>query len=218
MPNMKNIILEQLKSEILNLTLKPGTVVSEATLSDRFGISRTPIRDILKQLSLEGYIDIYPQRGSVVSYIDLDSVEQLIFLRSTLEKEIAKTLGKNLSLKSRHELQLILAKQKDCLAKDQPLENFLALDDLYHRTLFAEANRSFIWDMIQQFKVHYIRYRQLNMLSQDKLNAIYNEHQQLFNYILADNQPAVNELLELHLHSHIDSQNFLMHYSEYIRR
>ncbi len=86
MASKKETIIETLKEEILTLQLKPGTLLSETTLSELFSLSRTPIRDVLKQLSLAGYIDIYPQRGSVVSYIDLDSVEQL-FICAVLWKK-----------------------------------------------------------------------------------------------------------------------------------
>src|SRR5699024_6971873 len=125
---------------ILSLELKPGTIISETSLSERFQLSRTPIRDILKQLSLQGYIDIYPKKGSIVSYIDLESVEQITYLRSTLEKEIMKELSHNIPLTGLHELRDLLAKQEDCIQKKQmngdKLDEFMALDDAFHKSLF----------------------------------------------------------------------------------
>ena len=82
MSNKKKEIMEKLKKAILSLELKPGTIVSETSLSERFNLSRTPIREILKQLSMQGYIDIYPKKGNIVSYIDLESVEQSFFVES----------------------------------------------------------------------------------------------------------------------------------------
>ncbi len=58
----KEAIINQLKTEILNLQLKPGELLSEAILTERFGLSRTPIRDILKQLQAEDYIKYTPKR------------------------------------------------------------------------------------------------------------------------------------------------------------
>lgn len=108
----KNDILNLLKHEILNLTLKPGTILSETVLSERFQISRTPLRDVLKQLSLASYIDVYPKKGNLVSYIDLESVEQMIYLRSVLEKDIIKGLSGSLTLKGIMELQKNLKSKK----------------------------------------------------------------------------------------------------------
>lgn len=95
----KKEIMSYLKQEILSLALKPGSMISETALSERFELSRTPIRDVLKQLSLEQYVDIYPKKGNLVSYIDLESVEQIIYLRNVLEKEIMKSLAGNIPLK-----------------------------------------------------------------------------------------------------------------------
>lgn len=60
----KKEIMAYLKQEILSLELKPGAMISETALSERFQLSRTPIRDVLKQLSLEQYVDIYPKKAT----------------------------------------------------------------------------------------------------------------------------------------------------------
>ena len=65
----KKEIMEELKKAILSLELKPGTIISETSLAEKFNLSRTPIRDILKRLSLQGYIDIYPKKGNIVSIL-----------------------------------------------------------------------------------------------------------------------------------------------------
>lgn len=110
--SIKAEILNTLKQEILTLALKPGTILSETALSERFQISRTPLRDVLKQLALESYTDIYPKKGNIVSFIDLESVEQITYLRCTLEKEILKDLSAQLLLPGVHELKEILKETK----------------------------------------------------------------------------------------------------------
>ena len=143
----KKEIIEILKKEILSLKLKPGTIISETNLAERFGLSRTPIRDILKQLSMMDYINIYPKKGNIVSYIDLESVEQIIYLRSTLEKEILKELSPNIPLKGLIELRNILDMQKDCIqkeeSKEKKMEEFMVLDDTFHKSLFHLADEAF---------------------------------------------------------------------------
>lgn len=59
----KEEILQTLKRDIVTLVLKPGTILSETVMSEQFQISRTPLRDVLKQLALEQYINIYPKKG-----------------------------------------------------------------------------------------------------------------------------------------------------------
>lgn len=217
----KKKIIEQLKREILSLDLKPGTIISEATLTERFGLSRTPIRDILKQLSLQGYIDIYPQKGSIVSYIDLESVEQITYLRSALEKEIMKELSPNISLTGVHELSAILSRQRECIQKDQTngdqLDEFMILDDAFHKTLFHLAGRSFLWDLIQQFNVHYIRYRKLHAFKKEKLTELQKGHEDILGCIVRGERDKIDDIVYHHIRADINSPYFRQNFMEYIK-
>lgn len=213
----KEAIINQLKTEILNLQLKPGELLSEAILTERFGLSRTPIRDILKQLQAEDYIKIYPQRGSIVSYINLDSVEQIIYLRHTLEKEIFRDLKAMMTLTMAHRLNTILKEQESCIQVSDPLPCFLEHDDLFHRTCFEFAGRSFLWDIIQQFNVHYIRYRKLHMMEKTKLEKLLNEHRMLLSYLRGDSSLEIEELMFKHIKADSSSLEFSEKYNDYIQ-
>ena len=216
--NTKQAIMDQLKTEILTLQSKPGTIISETSLAERFNLSRTPIRDILKQLSLENYIDIYPKKGNIVSYIDLESVEQIIYLRSALEKEILKGLSGSIPLKGLHEIRSILAQQKECIEQNAGLEQFLQLDDAFHKALFELAGRLFLWDIIQQFNVHYVRYRKLHMTRKDKFTEIHGEHERIIACLVQGETEQIETLLHHHLRADISSIYFMEHYAEYIKK
>lgn len=214
--SIKDAILQSLKNEILELTLKPGTILSETVLSERYQISRTPLRDVLKQLSLESYIDIYPKKGNVVSYIDLESVEQIIYLRSVLEKEIIRSLCSNLGVKGILELKEILQKQRAVMQEENALEHFLLWDDAFHMTMFKLAGREFIWNLIQQSNVHYVRYRRLHMLKREKLEDIVAEHQLILDIMLNLESGNIEELVQRHLQGDINSHYLQDNFSEYI--
>lgn len=218
MSSKKEKILSQLKEEILSLQLKPGTIISENTLSERFGLSRTPIRDILKRLSLEGYIDIYPQRGNLVSYIDLDSVEQLVYLRGTLEKEILKDLCGSLSLKGVHDLRGILSKQASCIDRRCESREFITYDDEFHKQLYVLAGRQFLWNLVQQFNVHYVRYRELHMLKHEKMADLVKEHERLLDILSSGDASSIAELVEHHIRADIKSKYFLENFADYIKK
>lgn len=213
----KEEIMNQLKKEILSLQLKPGTIISETALSERFQLSRTPIRDVLKQLSQEDYIHIYPKKGNIVSYINLESVEQIIYLRYTLEKEIMKELSGGIPLKDLHELKDILLRQLQCIDGPEDTEVFLKLDDEFHKTMFVLAGREFLWELIQQFNVHYIRYRKLHMLKKDKLKEIQREHQLMLDYVAQGQVGEIDELLHHHLRADINFIDFQEPYAQYIK-
>ncbi|WP_305022491.1 GntR family transcriptional regulator [Paenibacillus lacisoli] len=210
--------MNDLKKEILTLELKPGSMLSEVALSERFQLSRTPIRDILKQLAMEDYVDIYPKKGNLVSYIDLESVEQIIYLRTVLEKQIMKELAGRLPLKGQHELRDHLIRLRRCIEEEGDTEQFLKLDDAFHQTLFALAGRGFLWEVIQQFNVHYVRYRRLHMLKTEKLLEIQHEHQLMLNHLMQGEVEPIDELVHRHLRADIDSVDFQEEFADYIKR
>ncbi|MEK3658351.1 GntR family transcriptional regulator [Paenibacillus sp. FSL F4-0236] len=213
----KNDILNLLKHEILNLTLKPGTILSETVLSERFQISRTPLRDVLKQLSLESFIDVYPKKGNLVSYIDLESVEQMIYLRSVLEKDIIKGLCGSLTLKGIIELKKNLEEQRNAIHQEHAIEHFFALDDAYHKTLFTLAGHEFLWEQIKFSHVHYERYRRLHTLKQEKLEKILSEHHMILDCMTNHEPDKVDELVQHHLREDMNSLYLLENFADYIK-
>ena len=80
----RDYALRVLKGNIISLDLKPGTPISENDLAAQLGISRTPVREAIIELSKAYIIEIYPQRGSFVSLIDPKMVEEARFLRRVM--------------------------------------------------------------------------------------------------------------------------------------
>ena len=75
-----------LEDEIVSLKIRPGDVISENTLCKRFGVSRTPIRSVLQRLQQNRFVDIIPHKGTIVTAINLDIVNQIIYLLNLLVK------------------------------------------------------------------------------------------------------------------------------------
>ena len=81
----RDYALRTLKDNIVRLALKPGSLVSENELAAEMGLSRTPVREALIELSKVKIVEIYPQRGSAIALIDCHMVEEAGFMRRVLE-------------------------------------------------------------------------------------------------------------------------------------
>jgi len=86
-----------IEEEIVTLALAPGAVVSEATLSVRLGIGRTPIREALQRLAREHLVSILPRRGIVVSGIDVVKQLRLLETRRELERLLVRSAARRAS-------------------------------------------------------------------------------------------------------------------------
>ena len=81
-------VYQDICDRITNLQLKPGQKISENQMSEEYGVSRSVIRTIFARLSQRKLIEVYPQRGTYVSKIDLDFIADLLLLRTAIEKEV----------------------------------------------------------------------------------------------------------------------------------
>src|SRR2546422_6782820 len=86
-------VVRGLRSQILSGELEPGTALSEVTLAGTFGVSRTPVREALKQLQVEGLVEIVPRVGTFVSKPSLRDVTELLEVKEVLEGLAARLLA-----------------------------------------------------------------------------------------------------------------------------
>ena len=91
----RDYALRTLKDNIIHLELAPGEKVSENELAVQMKLSRTPVREALIELSKVRIVEIYPQRGSVVSLVDHDRVEEARFMRTVLETAVVELMCQN---------------------------------------------------------------------------------------------------------------------------
>ncbi len=133
-----------LKENIMRLNLKPGESISEIELSEALDVSRTPVREALSEaldvsrtpvreaivkLSEEKLVDVFPQRGSFVSKINLNLVEEAVFLRELCEKKILEIACKDpVSDSLITELEKNIEYQKIVVNFNRDLHEFFDLD------------------------------------------------------------------------------------------
>ncbi|HYI83299.1 MAG TPA: GntR family transcriptional regulator [Acetobacteraceae bacterium] len=131
-----------LEEEIVTLALPPGEVVSEALLSDRLGIGRTPIREALQRLARERLVRIMPRRGIVVAGVDVREQLRLLEVRREVERFLARTAARRADPGQRERLRAI-ADGMDAAALDGDETAFLRLDRELNLLVVEAARNEF---------------------------------------------------------------------------
>lgn len=116
----------------MTLELAPGSVVSEAMLSDRIGIGHTPIREALQRLAREYLVQILPRRGVVVTAIDVGHQLQILETRRELDRLIARSAATRATLSERESMSAI-AQSMEAAVKSENLVAFLQWDNEMNR-------------------------------------------------------------------------------------
>lgn len=101
----KDACLSDMKARVLALELAPGATLDEVSLSEAYGLSRTPLREVLQRLSGEGYISIEANRGAVVSAMDVVAMRQFFQTAPIIYCAISRLATENASLAQLAELK-----------------------------------------------------------------------------------------------------------------
>ena len=129
--NSRDFAYRVIREMIVNMELTPGSKVSETELASLLNLSRTPVREALIDLEKSGVVEVLPQKGTFISYINPLLVEEARFLRLTLEKEIVSLLCEPQYQTELNTLEENISLQEFYL-QHQNYEKFLELDNEFH--------------------------------------------------------------------------------------
>lgn len=155
-------IFETLYSQVVNLTLPPGTKLSEAEVAAQMGVSRQPVRDAFYRLSQQGFVQIRPQRATIVTLISTEAVMQAYFIRSALEQATMRVAALQLQPADWDALHRLIELQEAASRADDRT-GFHALDDQFHHDICAAAGKEFVWNLVRDNKGHMDRARFLSL-------------------------------------------------------
>lgn len=161
-PSVTDQIFDLLYARVVNLTLRPGAKLSEAEVAAQFGVSRQPVRDAFYRLSQLGFIQIRPQRATIVTPISPDAVMRAYFIRSALEEATMRDAAQVLGPADWNHLDALIDRQEAASrADDRAL--FHALDDQFHHDICQAAGKDFVWTLVRDNKGHMDRARFLSL-------------------------------------------------------
>lgn len=157
---LRERIVDAIRTSIIKGDLRPGERVSEPALAEHFGISRTPIREALRQLGSEGFLTVIPRRGARVSVITEKDVREFYDLRALLEGYAAR-LATPLISQSDLDKMLVYNEEMEKFHHSGDLQNNLRVHRAFHDTINkASANEqlrsliSILGNKFQRFSIH----------------------------------------------------------------
>ncbi len=199
-------VYETIKKNIVNLNIEPGDRISEKDISDTLNVSRTPVREAFIKLSNEGLLYVLPQRGTYISHIDLDVVEEARFIREGLEIAVIKLATKKFPQEYLEELERNLELQKNYI-KEKAFVKFLEIDEEFHKTIFKGCNKERTWNIIQQLNTQYKRIRLLSFIADIQWTKVIEQHQQLIRAIKEGDEEEAQKVLSNHLNKLLVEQH-----------
>lgn len=202
---------EYIKEQILSGIYLPMEDICDETLQQELGMSRTPIRNALLQLEKERLVNIYPQKGTVVSQLTADDIRMIYEVRYLIEPPLAKKLAENLTYNMRETFLYILHgfQNPSVGVKSEILDFHIQLDRQLHRTIVNSSNNLFLSNMMSNV----MDFDQLMRIPTSKRNPEYEvniqEHVEILQAILSGQAELSKQKLESHI---LTSMNCTMKY------
>ena len=197
---------------IINLELPPGSAISENDLSVSLNLSRTPVREALIEMTRLDLVKIYPQKGSFVSKIDYDLIEESKFIRLSLELAALRLLCEQgipadvLALFHKN-----LEAQRRYVQNPGVYNTMLELDNDFHKLIFQAVNKQRTYEFIRTQMVHFDRLRVLayRMLKTEKNEQTLNDHENIMYAMEKRDAELAEMVMSRHLTRHLFDKNEL---------
>ena len=198
-----DIVYAHIFDAILEQRLAPGTKLSEESLGEIFGVSRTIIRRALSRLGHEQVVVLRPNRGAVVASPSIEEAKQIFLARRVVEKAITELAVENSTPEKINELVLLVEEEQTCFAQGDRGAG-IRLSGEFHLRLATMANNppllSFQRSLVSQTSLIIAQYE-----SGGKHHCSYDEHTELLRTIESGNKKKAVDLMMHHL-DHIEAK------------
>ncbi len=214
---LSNSVYDILRSKILNLSILPGTVLSIKELGESLQISRSPIRDAISKLGMDGLVDIVPQKETKVSLIDLESVPEERFLRYVVEKGVLDECVGKCSDEYYVKLNECISNQEEARQKNDTFKQ-MYYDNEYHKIFFEIAGKMRCRQTIMQSTNNYERIRQLALWFNDISANACEQHRNIARYVYVGKREMALAELDKHLNKILyEKQEIVKEYPQYFK-
>lgn len=198
----KQSVLEQLRHDILTLVLAPGADLDEALLTDQFQLSRTPLRDVLRQLAGEGYVEIRANRGARVAEMSHTSLRDFFLAAPMIYGAILRLAATNATAVQLAELRAAQSQFKASLRANDIAARALANNRFHDITGQMAANTyllpSFRRLLIDHARISMTFFRPRDVQTTQNLDAASGQHDAIIDAIAAGDADTAEDLAIQH--------------------
>ena len=188
---LREVVSETLRQAIQDGVLKPGERLMEIPLAEELGVSRTPIREAIRKLELEGFVVMVPRRGTYVANISLKDITQVFEIRSALEELAAGLAAERITEEEIVEIGDHM--------ENKDMESVVAADVEFHEVLYRASRNERLADIVHNLREQTYRFRSFSMNQPGRLRKTWEEHRQLVEAIASHNATQARKLARIHM-------------------
>ncbi len=195
---LRDRVFDQLRDDILNGKYVPGEELKEIPIGKDLGVSRTPVREALRKLELEGLVSIIPNKGAYVSGISGEDVHDIYVIRSYLEGLCAKWACRHATEQDINDLEDIICLARYNAEKNR-YEQMSELDSKFHQALYSCCGSKMLRHILRDFHKYVESVRKQTLSRSERAIAAIEEHERILEAIKNRDEETADKLAHEHI-------------------
>ncbi|MDO5589752.1 MAG: GntR family transcriptional regulator [Lachnospiraceae bacterium] len=199
--SLRGRVFQSLREDILNGKYKENDELREITIGEELGVSRTPVREALRQLELEGLVRIVPNKGAYVTGITRKDVIDIFKIRSMLEGLCARWATEHITKEQIEELEEMLLLSEFRLKKEKSAvaDQVSELDGRFHKVLYEASNSRILEHVLSDFHKYVKLARKTSVSAENRAAKSIEEHRAILDAIKQKDADLAEGLADRHI-------------------
>ena len=195
---LRDVVFNTLRQAILTGEMKPGERLMEIHLAEKLGVSRTPIREAIRKLELEGFVVMIPRRGTYVADISIRDITEIYEIRACLDELAAGLAAERITNDELERLNRLLVEFGQCINAGN-MERIVEVDTAFHEVLYTASRNARLHSIINNLREQVTSIRGRSMSYPGRLHDTMNEHRTLVDFIAARDVEGARNAARSHI-------------------
>ena len=202
--SLRGQVFDKIRSDILNGKYKRGEELVESSIGKELGISRTPVREAIRQLELEGLVQLVPNKGAFVTGISEKDVRDIYLIRARLEGLAARMAAKNITpeLLDAMEETVVLSEYH---AKKEHYEQVCEMDSKFHKLLYKASGSRILEHTLTDFHQYVQRVRMTSIMKKRRMEKSNDEHDAILTAIREHDEEKAELVATRHISNTVEN-------------
>ncbi len=195
---LRELVLDAIREAIINGTLKPRERLMEIQLADELGVSRTPIREALRKLELEGFIVMVPRKGAYVADISFKDIADVYEIRAALEGLAAGLAAERITDEELEAMERHLVEKADAISHHD-MERLVEVDAKFHELIYRSSRNERLLPIMNNLREQIQRFRATSLAYPGRMKQSLEEHRAIVEAIQARDSAMARQLAHEHI-------------------
>lgn len=195
---LREVVSEALREAIVAGVLQPGERLMEIQLAEELGVSRTPVREAIRKLELEGFVVMVPRRGTYVSDLSIKDINEVYEIRTSLDVLAAGLAAERITDEELEQMERLLVEIGEYMDKED-IEKIVEVDTKFHDILYRASRNDRLVGIISNLREQFTRFRTVSIAYPGRAKNTLEEHRKLLEAIAQRNVEVAQQFAREHM-------------------